>query len=631
MSASDVTLEVPPDATVATAVVKADTTGVATRGSFADLKVLNTKGIRVSVRNLTYTVQSFRDKKETAVLLNDVSGMFNPGEMTALLGPSGSGKTTFLDLVSGRKTVGEIDGAIHFGGKAPTTRFLRRHTGYVEQFDTLISALTVHEMLMYTAELKRPLEESAESKEASCEKLLHDLGLAGARDVLVGSEMVKGISGGQAKRLNIAIALITDPSVLFLDEPTSGLDSFTANEVMSVVKTLNTDDVTIIATIHSPTAYAFSLFDAAMILCSGKQVYFGPNGPGLVEYALDALPGVEKKSPGNSDIEWLIDVFTRADRDGIADNFAEVYRHSDLKARMDAALDDVDKIGANPDEEASRKLQVDSSTTVPFAHALWTMMKFRTRKNYKDGEYLGPRLGEKVFLSFLIFTLYWGIGDDHDPDNVVNVSSALFMWTTLPAFGAAAYVPQIVMERRLFMRERADGLYRPMAYLVFKMLDEMFLLLPVTLVLGAVVFYAMNLTGSFVLFWLVYYFTLGNGVVLAYLVSAVSPNMEAANAILPTYVVTLLFFAGWLIRRDDIPAYWSWYYYIDLMRYSFGALMINQWEDNDPAWAGGQTLLDAYDLKGVNKWEYLLYLLLFFAAFFVMALAAITHVNHGRR
>ena len=631
MSASDVTLEVTPDATVATAVVKTDTTGVATRGSFADLKVLNTKGIRVTVRNLTYTVQSFRDKKEAAVLLSDVSGMFNPGEMTALLGPSGSGKTTFLDLVSGRKTVGEIDGAIHFGGKAPTTRFLRRHTGYVEQFDTLISALTVHEMLMYTAELKRPLEESAESKEAACEKLLHDLGLAGARDVLVGSEMVKGISGGQAKRLNIAIALITDPSVLFLDEPTSGLDSFTANEVMSVVKTLNTDDVTIIATIHSPTAYAFSLFDSAMILCSGKQVYFGPNGPELVTYALDALPGVEKKSPGNSDIEWLIDVFTRADRDGIADNFAEVYKHSDLKARMDAALDDVDKIAANPDTEASRKLQVDSSTTVPFAHALWTMMKFRTRKNYKDGEYLGPRLGEKVFLSFLIFTLYWGIGDDHNPDNVVNVSSALFMWTTLPAFGAAAYVPQIVMERRLFMRERADGLYRPMAYLVFKMLDEMFLLLPVTLVLGAVVFYAMSLSGSFVLFWLVYYFTLGNGVVLAYLVSAVSPNMEAANAILPTYVVTLLFFAGWLIRRDDIPVYWSWYYYIDLMRYSFGSLMINQWEDNDPDWAGGQTLLEAYDLKGVNKWEYLLYLLLFFAAFFVAALAAITHVNHGRR
>ena len=174
MSASDVKLEVPAGAAASTA----DTMGVP--GSFADLTLLNTKGIRVTVRNLTYAVQSFRDKKETAVLLNDVSSMFNPGEMTALLGPSGSGKTTFLDLISGRKTVGEIDGVIHFGGKATSTRFLRRHTGYVEQFDTLIPALTVYEMLMYTAELKRPLEESAESKEAACEKLLEELGLAAA-------------------------------------------------------------------------------------------------------------------------------------------------------------------------------------------------------------------------------------------------------------------------------------------------------------------------------------------------------------------------------------------------------------------------------------------------------------------
>ena len=97
------------------------------------------------------------------------------------------------------------------------------------------------------------------------------------------------------------------------------MDSFTANRCMSVVKTLNTDDVTIIATIHSPTAYAFSLLDSAMILCSGKQVYFGPNGAELVTYALDALRGGEEVA-GNSDIEWLIDVFTRADRDEIRED-----------------------------------------------------------------------------------------------------------------------------------------------------------------------------------------------------------------------------------------------------------------------------------------------------------------------
>jgi hypothetical protein len=113
----------------------------------------------------------------------------------------------------------------------------------------------------------------------------------------------------------------------------------------------------------------------------------------------------------------------------------------------------VDKIAANPDDEASRKLQVDSSTTVPFSHALWTMFKFRTRKNYADGEYLGPRLGEKVFLSFLIMTLYWGIGDDHSDANVVNVSSALFMWTTVGLF---VYFLTLVTYGRLYLSLTGD-------------------------------------------------------------------------------------------------------------------------------------------------------------------------------
>ena len=294
--------------------------GMKHAASFAALDI-DTQGIRITVENLSYRVPSFKDKKTEAELLSNVSGVFNPGEMVALLGPSGSGKTTFLDVLAGRKAVGTTSGVTKFGGLAPTSQFLRRYTGYVEQFDTLIAALTAREMLLYTAELKRPMHESLQSKESAVDQLLADLGLWEARDVLVGSPMVKGLSGGQSKRLNIAIALITDPSVLFLDEPTSGLDSFTANEVMSVVKKLCTSDTTIVATIHSPTAYAFSLFDAASILCSGKQVYFGPSDATLLSYAQTALQtalpgGVElpAKTAGHSDIEWLIDVFTSGDR-----------------------------------------------------------------------------------------------------------------------------------------------------------------------------------------------------------------------------------------------------------------------------------------------------------------------------
>ena len=615
--------------------------GMKHAASFAALN-MDTQGIRITVENLSYRVPSFKDKKTDAELLSDVSGVFNPGEMVALLGPSGSGKTTFLDVLAGRKAVGTTSGVTKFGGLAPTSQFLRRYTGYVEQFDTLIAALTAREMLLYTAELKRPMQESLSSKESAVDQLLRDLGLFEARDVLVGSPMVKGLSGGQSKRLNIAIALITDPSVLFLDEPTSGLDSFTANEVMSVVKRLCTSDTTIVATIHSPTAYAFSLFDAASILCSGKQTYFGPSDATLVEYARSALPGkitggedLPTKTAGHSDIEWLIDVFTSGDRRGDAAAFAAAFAESDLKKTLDATLAetrDAAPAGGPKTENASlSKLHTSSSTTVPGWFAFWVMAKYRTRKNYADGEYLGPRLGDKVFIALLIFTLYFGVGDDHNPANVVNISSMLFMWCTLPAFGAASYVPQIVMERSLFMRERADGLYRPMTYVVAKMFDELLLLFFVTLVIAAVVFYAVQLSGSFALFWLVYYVTLANGVVLAYLISALSPNMEAANAILPTYVVTLLFFAGFLIRPADTPDYWKWYAYVDLMKFSWGALMINQWKDDDPEFVGGVSLLTEYDLKGESEWAYVGYLCVFFLAFFVMAFLALKHVNHSKR
>ena len=616
--------------------------GMKHAASFAALN-MDTQGIRITVENLSYRVPSFKDKKTDAELLSDVSGVFNPGEMVALLGPSGSGKTTFLDVLAGRKAVGTTSGVTKFGGLAPTSQFLRRYTGYVEQFDTLIAALTAREMLLYTAELKRPMQESLSSKESAVDQLLRDLGLFEARDVLVGSPMVKGLSGGQSKRLNIAIALITDPSVLFLDEPTSGLDSFTANEVMSVVKRLCTSDTTIVATIHSPTAYAFSLFDAASILCSGKQVYFGPSDATLLSYAQTALQtalpgGVElpAKTAGHSDIEWLIDVFTSGDRRGDAPAFAAAFAKSDLKTALASTLERHAGANANANANASpsaaqSKLATASSTTVPGWFAFWVMAKYRTRKNYADGEYLGPRLGDKVFIAFLIFTLYFGIGDDHDPANVVNISSMLFMWCTLPAFGAASYVPQIVMERSLYMRERADGLYRPMTYVVAKMFDELLLLFFVTLVIAAVVFYAVSLSGSFALFWLVYYVTLANGVVLAYLISALSPNMEAANAILPTYVVTLLFFAGFLIRPADTPDYWKWYAYVDLMKFSWGALMINQWKENDPEFVGGVSLLTEYDLKNESEWAYVGYLCLFFLAFFAAAFLALKHVNHSKR
>jgi ABC-type multidrug transport system ATPase subunit len=244
------------------------------------------------------------------------------------MGPSGSGKTTFLDVLAGRKSSGSLAGTIRYGGLPPSRSLLRRATGYVEQFDTLVDCLSCQEMLLYTAQLKRPRSESIAAKQAAVSQLLDKLGLAGCESTPIGNTLKRGISGGQAKRLNIGIALITDPRVLFLDEPTSGLDSFTANEVMQVIAALAADGTTIASTIHSPSSYCFGFFDRLLLLLGGQLVYLGGAGDEAIAY-FTAMCGAREPRVGDNLAEWMLDAVTQAGRDGSKGSLAHAYQTSE--------------------------------------------------------------------------------------------------------------------------------------------------------------------------------------------------------------------------------------------------------------------------------------------------------------
>eukprot|EP00877_Chromochloris_zofingiensis_P004326 jgi/Chrzof1/13895/Cz08g16130.t1 len=589
-------------------------------------------GMTISVKDLTFSVKSNIEKGKTVHLLKNVTGFFEPNKMSALMGPSGSGKTTLLDILAGRKTSGKTEGTILFAGNKPTRQFLRRYTGYVEQFDTLLPTLTVEEMLMYTAELKRPISEPLSEKKAAVDELIDKLALESCRKVPIGSSMSKGISGGQAKRTNIGIALITNPRVLFLDEPTSGLDSFTSNEVMTVVKALVSDGVTIVATIHSPTAYAFNLFDKLMMLVKGRVVYFGAQGKPALEYVRTQCPQIKEQSSGyGSDAEWLVDLFTEADRMGKGGEFADAYDVSQLKKDNDYIVDSLCAQKHVLPAHVQQELSVKTETVTPWWWGIKTLIKYRTTHNYRDAAFLGPRIGDKLLIGLLIMTLYLGIGDDFAPDNVINIAAVNFMFVTMPAFGAAAYVPAIVLERNLFCRERNDGVYRVITYLMAKMLDELMIAAVASCVIAAIAFYGIQLQGEFVLFWLVYYIVLCTGIVLAYFVAALSPNMDVANAALPTYVTSLLFFGGFLFTFDKMPVWWKWYSYIDVIRYAWTAIMVNQFEGRDAQMFSGQTVLQYYGIEGQNKWANLGYTACFFFFFTFCAWVTLSVKKYQRR
>jgi hypothetical protein len=216
----------------------------------------------------------------------------------------------------------------------------------------------------------------------------------------------------------------------------------------------------------------------------------------------------------------------------------------------------------------------------------------------------------------------------------------------LPAYGAASYVPAIVLERRLYMRERADGLYYAITYLLAKLLDELIVATLASLPLCAASFYAMDLQNSFALFWVVYLMVLYIGVVLAYAIAAVSPNMDVANALLPVWVTIQLLWAGFVSTTAAMPVWWKWFSYIDFLRYAWGALMVNQFTGprGDPVWVNGKTVLQHYSLRDqdmhtrytwytedVDMWANVGFLSIFFFLYAVCAWLALKYVQHGSR
>ncbi|PNS21841.1 ABC transporter G family member [Sphaceloma murrayae] len=212
-------------------------------------------------------------------ILYDITGAVHPGQLMAIMGASGAGKTTFLDILARKNKRGITNGNFYVNGQKVPDDDFRSVIGFVDQEDTMLATLTVHETIMDSALLRLPKDMSIASKEQKVEDVERQLGIYHIRDQLIGSEegSGRGISGGEKRRVGIACELVTSPSILFLDEPTSGLDAYNAfNVVECLVNLVKTYNRTVIFTIHQPRSNIVALFDQLVLLAKGRTVYSGP-------------------------------------------------------------------------------------------------------------------------------------------------------------------------------------------------------------------------------------------------------------------------------------------------------------------------------------------------------------------
>ncbi|XP_063221193.1 ATP-binding cassette subfamily G member 4 [Bacillus rossius redtenbacheri] len=210
-------------------------------------------------------------------ILNGVSGRFKSGELTAIMGPSGAGKSSLLNAISGYTSTG-VTGRLGVNGEPRDDRLFHKLSCYITQDDLLQPLLTVREAMLVSAHLKLPRRLAHQQKMREITEILTMLGMAESLDTR--TEM---LSGGQKKRLSVALEMINNPPTFFLDEPTSGLDNVSAKYCLGMLRMLSRQGRTVVCTVHQPSALLFQLFDSVYVVAEGRCVYQGTT-QGLVSF-----------------------------------------------------------------------------------------------------------------------------------------------------------------------------------------------------------------------------------------------------------------------------------------------------------------------------------------------------------
>jgi ABC transport system ATP-binding/permease protein len=544
------------------------------------------------------------DRSQVKVLLDHVSFKALPGDMIALMGPSGAGKTTLLLALNGY--LPPTSGQVRINGEDLYTIYdaLRGSIGYVPQDDIVHPELTVFEAVKYSARFRLPPDYSEDEIDRRVDETLRDLGLEGVRNLQIGKPEKKVLSGGQRKRVNIALELVTDPVILFLDEPTSGLAADDTTTLISLLAELTKKTgKTIVMTIHQPAKDEFEKFNLCFIMgYGGIPTYFGPTG----DPAYSFFASIRKRAGGNQPHQRI---------DKRIDNPRDMFDMLQVRERL--VLDEMKR--SNPQAvrgiartDASRGWRTDffrpdnpvyqsmysgrrAIGTVPAARGLphradvavlrqlglllsrYWKVKLRDRMGTAIMFLQAPIIGVLLWLVFGGQTAgvpYWCLGalqelskkNDMGQASTTNLLASMqpttdhtaamfFVVVSCVWFGTSNAAREIVTERSIYLRERMVNL-RLLNYVLSKyLLLSFFCVLQCAMLLG-IVFYTLSFNGGPMAFLV----ELGNLIALAMnatalglCVSTMVSSAEAAMALTPIALIPQVVLGGLMVPMTTNP------------------------------------------------------------------------------
>ncbi|MGH0116952.1 UNVERIFIED_CONTAM: hypothetical protein FKN15_026646 [Acipenser sinensis] len=568
-------------------------------------------GSVVSFHNIQYTVKMSsglpckRKVVEKQILLG-VNGIMKPG-LNAILGPTGSGKSSLLDVLAARKDPAGLSGEVLIDG-APQPSNFKCISGYVVQDDIVMGTLTVRENLLFSAALRLPTSITYKEKEERVANVISELGLTKVADSKVGTELIRGVSGGERKRTNIGMELITEPPVLFLDEPTTGLDASTAKAVLILLKRLSRRGRTIIFSIHQPRYSIFKLFDNLTLLASGKMMYHGPSKTALeyftsigyecesfnnpADFFLDIINGDStavaasrafdtddkngsKQTESASDGPDTIEIQDPEHIDkSLVEKLNEQYMKSTQYSKMQEALT---KIEANRGEKKKKKLQSITYAT-SFLNQLYWVTNRSCKNLVRNPQASVAQVVVTIVLGAIVGAIFFGV--KLDPSGIQNRVGSLFFLTTNQCFSSVSAIELFIKDKKLFIHQYTSGYYRLSAYFISILLGDLIPMRTVPGVLFSVITYWMigfqRLAGNFFFFMLTLVMVSYTATTMGLAISAGMDVVAIANLFITICFVFMIIFSGLLVNLPSVMGWLNWLKYFSIPRYGLTALQVNE-------------------------------------------------------
>ncbi|KAK6231977.1 hypothetical protein SCA6_002050 [Theobroma cacao] len=534
-------------------------------------------------------------------ILSGISGAVNPGEVLALMGPSGSGKTTLLNLLGGRLNQSSVGGSITYNDQ-PYSKFLKSRIGFVTQDDVLFPHLTVKETLTYAARLRLPKTLTKQQKEKRAIDVIYELGLERCQDTMIGGSFVRGVSGGERKRVCIGNEIIINPSLLFLDEPTSGLDSTTALRTVQTLQDIAEAGKTVITTIHQPSSRLFHKFDKLILLGKGSLLYFGKASEAIVYFSSIGCSPLIAMNPA----EFLLDLANGnindisvpselEDKVQMENSEAETRNGKPPPAVVHEYLVEAyeSRVAENEKKKLMTPLPLDeelklkvSSSKRQWGASWWQQYCILFCRGIKERrhDYFSWLRITQVLSTAIILGLLWWQSDSKSPKGRQDQAGLLFFiavfWGFFPVFTAIFTFPQ---ERAMLSKERAADMYRLSAYFLARTTSDLplDLILPVLFLLVVYFMAGLRVSASpFFLSMLTVFLCIVAAQGLGLAIGATLMDLKRATTLASVTVMTFMLAGGYFVKK--VPVFISWIRHISFNYHTYKLLLKVQYQDIMP-------------------------------------------------